>query len=227
MERRGHECSSQWQEGVYSLLGYSLLGKWWTALRRLPIHMRARHSARCASVRMASCARRFVMPPPRLPQPPEVALAVPTMEGANCWVHQTWHATNEARPTPMMARHAMKPDAFVTNIMGTKPRTQKRRRKTKPFRAPILSHTYIRRRVHEAEGWHVSGGLGWDAILAALSTPDLPRPSTPDLALALGPSPRPQTLLPPWIAPQSRTMPIRKRQMMLAVTDARLPYWSC
>ena len=93
------------------------------------------------------------MPPPRLPQPPEVALAVPTMEGENCWVHQTWHATNEARPTPMMARHAMKPAAFVTNIMGTRPKTQKSRMNAKPLRAPILSHTCTR---HEAEGWQ-----GW------------------------------------------------------------------
>ena len=51
---------------------------------------------------------RSVMPPPRLPQPPAVALTVPTMEDEKNCEHQTWHVTKVASERPTMMRPMMK-----------------------------------------------------------------------------------------------------------------------
>jgi hypothetical protein len=82
----------------------------------------------------------WATPPPRLPQPPAVAFAVPTQFEENCCVHHTWHATKDAREQPMMARQAMKPPALVTHMMPMMPGTVRRRRDARPFRAPSTSH---------------------------------------------------------------------------------------
>jgi len=84
---------------------------------------------------------KLVMPPPRLPHPPAVALARPTIFFENCCVHHTWHATNEARPHPMKRRHAMKPAALLMNIMPTMKGHVMKRTKARPLRAPMTSHT--------------------------------------------------------------------------------------
>ena len=88
-----------------------------------------------------------VTPPPRLPHPPAVAFATPTIRFENIWVHQTWQATKEASPMPMTNRHAMNPAAFVTNIMPKMAGAVMRRTNARPLRAPILSQTMpIRKR---------------------------------------------------------------------------------
>jgi len=56
-----------------------------------------------------------VTPPPRLPQPAAVALAIPTHLPLNMTDIQNWHATNVARPSPMPKRQIKNPDAVLTN----------------------------------------------------------------------------------------------------------------
>jgi hypothetical protein len=62
--------------------------------------------------------RNWVTPPPRLPQPPEVALAMPTILGVNMTDDQNWHATKVARPKPMKKRHSRKPSGVSTVAMA-------------------------------------------------------------------------------------------------------------
>jgi hypothetical protein len=50
----------------------------------------------------------WVTPPPRLPQPAAVALAVPTTLGANITEVWYWVITNEAPITPMARRNNRK-----------------------------------------------------------------------------------------------------------------------
>merc|ERR1712032_1802023 len=53
-----------------------------------------------------------VTPPPRFPQPPAVAFAVPTTVGANMSEHQNWFVTKEAPAQPIMVRITMKLQSF-------------------------------------------------------------------------------------------------------------------
>jgi len=82
---------------------------------------------------------RLVTPPPRLPQPAAVALAIPTTDLANIWAHQVWHATKVASEKPMMQRKRMKRVGVLTNMMPTIAGVVPRRRKPRPLRAPNLS----------------------------------------------------------------------------------------
>ena len=69
---------------------------------------------------IASC----VTPPPRLPQPAEKALAVPTMRGAKSREVQAWHGTNAPPTTPMAARMTSKyvgPLVNAPSVTGTAP----------------------------------------------------------------------------------------------------------
>ena len=56
-----------------------------------------------------------VTPPPRLPQPAEKALAVPTMRGAKSREVQAWHGTNVAPAAPMNARKRISEVAPLVN----------------------------------------------------------------------------------------------------------------
>mmetsp|Transcript_33849 Transcript_33849/g.74035 ORF Transcript_33849/g.74035 Transcript_33849/m.74035 type:complete len:242 (-) Transcript_33849:126-851(-) len=58
--------------------------------------------------------RNCVTPPPRLPQPPAVALAIPTILGLNITEDQNWQATKVARPQPMKKREMRNPMGVVT-----------------------------------------------------------------------------------------------------------------
>ena len=54
-------------------------------------------------------------PPPKLPQPPAVAFAVPTTLGANMSEHQNWFVTNVAPHIPMKNRMRMKFQGALIN----------------------------------------------------------------------------------------------------------------
>eukprot|EP00951_Prasinocladus_malaysianus_P003356 scaffold23739_cov41-Prasinocladus_malaysianus.AAC.2 len=53
-----------------------------------------------------------VTPPPRLPHPPAVALARPTIFGVNIMEHQNWVATKVDRLSPTNSRPMMNPRPF-------------------------------------------------------------------------------------------------------------------
>ena len=82
---------------------------------------------------------RVVKAPPRLPHPPAVALAKPTIGLENMTLTHAWHETKEARPMPMPIRHSRKPVASLTNIMARMGGVVRRRRSDMLFRAPITS----------------------------------------------------------------------------------------
>mmetsp|Transcript_835 Transcript_835/g.1375 ORF Transcript_835/g.1375 Transcript_835/m.1375 type:complete len:210 (+) Transcript_835:1541-2170(+) len=82
---------------------------------------------------------KLVKPPPRLPQPPAVAFARPTIFLENMTDTQAWHATKDARPMPIKERQTMKPIASVTYIIASRGGIVIRSRIESPFRAPHVS----------------------------------------------------------------------------------------
>eukprot|EP00965_Chrysotila_dentata_P254857 6212017-Pleurochrysis_carterae.AAC.1 len=84
---------------------------------------------------------RLVIPPPKLPQPPAVALAAPTIDLLKSCEHQTWQVTKLARPRPMMKRQMMKPLADWVKAMPMMPGTASMRMPKKARRAPNFSHS--------------------------------------------------------------------------------------
>merc|ERR1719326_1966953 len=81
-----------------------------------------------------------VMPPPRLPQPPAVALTVPTMDLAKNWEHHTWHVTKVASERPMMMRAMTNMGPFCAAEKRIMPGMPMRSRMAKVLRAPKTSH---------------------------------------------------------------------------------------
>jgi hypothetical protein len=59
-----------------------------------------------------------VTPPPRLPQPPVMALAPPTILGVNMEEVQYCVDTKEASEKPMSRRQVMKCDALVAHAIA-------------------------------------------------------------------------------------------------------------
>mmetsp|Transcript_24742 Transcript_24742/g.37685 ORF Transcript_24742/g.37685 Transcript_24742/m.37685 type:complete len:90 (+) Transcript_24742:1199-1468(+) len=70
-------------------------------------NMAARHAASGSmpasmnGLKSTTIMNTCVTPPPKLPQPAAVALAVPTTAGANISEHQNWFVTNVAPAAPM------------------------------------------------------------------------------------------------------------------------------
>mmetsp|Transcript_33583 Transcript_33583/g.83911 ORF Transcript_33583/g.83911 Transcript_33583/m.83911 type:complete len:245 (-) Transcript_33583:235-969(-) len=81
-----------------------------------------------------------VTPPPTLPQPPAVALTVPTMRRSKNWEHQTWQVTNVARERPIMKRPRMKLAAPCAVIRTTMPGIPSISSRIIVLRAPHMSH---------------------------------------------------------------------------------------
>ena len=59
----------------------------------------------------------WVKPPPRLPQPAVIPLAVPTIDAENMVLIQNWQDTKVARENPMKKRDKIKPTVVDTVAM--------------------------------------------------------------------------------------------------------------
>mmetsp|Transcript_2278 Transcript_2278/g.3915 ORF Transcript_2278/g.3915 Transcript_2278/m.3915 type:complete len:206 (+) Transcript_2278:1175-1792(+) len=85
---------------------------------------------------MTSC----VTPPPRLPQPPTSALAVPTTSLVNMREDQYWHMTKVPPAMPMKRRNITSPVAELTRPVKAVGMEAVHRTTAKRMRAPYLSH---------------------------------------------------------------------------------------
>mmetsp|Transcript_6679 Transcript_6679/g.18654 ORF Transcript_6679/g.18654 Transcript_6679/m.18654 type:complete len:201 (-) Transcript_6679:191-793(-) len=81
----------------------------------------------------------WVTPPPRLPQPPTRALAVPTTSLVNMREVQYWHMTKVPPTRPMKRRRTMRPEAELTRPVQAVGMAQQHRTPVKRMRAPYLS----------------------------------------------------------------------------------------
>mmetsp|Transcript_13031 Transcript_13031/g.17463 ORF Transcript_13031/g.17463 Transcript_13031/m.17463 type:complete len:211 (+) Transcript_13031:1011-1643(+) len=82
----------------------------------------------------------WVTPPPRLPQPPTRALAVPTTSLVNIREVQYWHMTNVPPAKPMKRRRTARPAAELTRPVNAVGIDAKHRMTVKRIRGPYLSH---------------------------------------------------------------------------------------
>ena len=82
-----------------------------------------------------------VTPPPRLPQPPVMALAPPTMRGVNMDELQYCVETNEASEKPMSRRHARKWPYLVTHVMAKHGSAVSSISTPYALRGPMVSHS--------------------------------------------------------------------------------------
>mmetsp|Transcript_31770 Transcript_31770/g.69502 ORF Transcript_31770/g.69502 Transcript_31770/m.69502 type:complete len:217 (-) Transcript_31770:673-1323(-) len=83
---------------------------------------------------------KLTTPPPRLPHPPTVDFASPTMFDENISETHDCEATNDARPMPIKQRQMMKPAAVWTKIIAISGGVVSSKMRHMLRRGPIRSH---------------------------------------------------------------------------------------